>query len=196
MLQRLAVLLLICSCTLGLSLTLTSCTSIIHATTDEPIQPDPTDTSLGTDIDDWQLETLIGVNIKKAHADLEHAHINVHAYNGVILLTGEIPTNDVRTLAGDAARNFRGVRQVHNELQVRGPTSLISRSNDTWLTTKVKTKLIADKEIKSSTVKVITENSVIYLMGLVSHTTADKAAYIASKTGGASRVVKVFEYID
>jgi len=194
MLQRLTVLLLICSCTLAI--TLTGCTSIIHATTDEPIQPDPTDTSLGTDIDDWQLETLIGVNIKKAHPDLEHAHINIHSYNGVILLTGEVPSADVRTLAGDAARNFRGVRQVHNELQVRGPTSLISRSNDTWLSTKVKTKLIADNEVKSSTVKVITENSVIYLMGLVTHTTADKAAYIASKTGGASRVVKVFEYID
>lgn len=194
MLQRLTALLLICSCTLVLSLA--GCTNIIHATTDEPIQPDPTDTSLGTDIDDWQLETLIGVNIKKAHPNLESAHINIHAYNGVILLTGEVPSTDVRTLAGDAARNFRGVRQVHNELQVRGSTSLISRSNDTWLSTKVKTKLIANKGVKSSTVKVITENSVIYLMGLVTHATADKAAQIASTTGGAERVVKVFEYID
>lgn len=194
MLQRLTALLLICSCTLVLSLA--GCTNIIHATTDEPIQPDPTDTSLGTDIDDWQLETLIGVNIKKAHPNLESAHINIHAYNGVILLTGEVPSTDVRTLAGDAARNFRGVRQVHNELQVRGSTSLISRSNDTWLSTKVKTKLIANKGVKSSTVKVITENSVIYLMGLVTHATADKAAQITSTTGGAERVVKVFEYID
>lgn len=194
MLQRLTALLLIFSCTLALSLA--GCTNIIHATTDEPIQPDPTDTSLGTDIDDWQLETLIGVNIKKAHPNLESAHINIHAYNGVILLTGEVPSTDVRTLAGDAARNFRGVRQVHNELQVRGSTSLISRSNDTWLSTKVKTKLIANKAVKSSTVKVITENSVIYLMGLVTHATADKAAQIASTTGGAERVVKVFEYID
>ncbi len=194
MLQRLTALLLIVSCTLALSLA--GCTNIIHATTDEPIQPDPTDTSLGTDIDDWQLETLIGVNIKKAHPHLESAHINIHAYNGVILLTGEVPSTDVRTLAGDAARNFRGVRQVHNELQVRGPTSLISRSNDTWISTKVKTKLIANKGVKSSTVKVITENSVIYLMGLVTHATADKAAQIASTTGGAERVIKVFEYID
>ncbi|MBL4567350.1 MAG: BON domain-containing protein [Porticoccus sp.] len=190
MLSRLTALLFIFSCTLA------GCTNIIHATTDKPIQPDPTNTSLGTDIDDWQLETLIGVNIKKAHPDLEHAHININAYNGVILLTGEVPTTDVRTLAGDAARNFRGVRQVHNELQVRGPTSLISRSNDTWLTTKVKTKLIAEKGIKSTTIKVITENSVIYLMGLVTHNTADKTAQVASKTGGALRVVKVFEYID
>ena len=190
MLQRLTVLLLICSCIL------TGCTSIIHATTDEPIRPDPTETSLGTDIDDWQLETLIGVNIKKAHQDLEHAHVNIHAYNGVILLTGEVPNTDVRKLAGNAARDFRGVRQVHNELQVRGPTSLISRSNDTWLSTKVKTKLIASKDVKSSTIKVVTENSVIYLMGLVTHNTADRAAQIASTTGGAERVVKVFEYID
>lgn len=190
MLQQLtALLLLYC-------LTLAGCTSIIHATTDEPIQPDPTNTSIGTDIDDWQLETLIGVNIKKAHPDLEHAHININAYNGVILLTGEVPTNTARTLAGDAARNFRGVRQVHNEIQVRGASSLISRSNDTWLSTKVKTKLIADNGIKSSTIKVVTESGIIYLMGLVTHHTADKAAQIASNTRGAMRVVKVFEYID
>lgn len=191
MFQRLAALLLICSFTLS-----SGCTSIIHATTDEPIQPDPTETSLGTDIDDWQLETLIGVNIKKAHPHLESAHVNIHAYNGVILLTGEVPSSEVRTLAGDAARNFRGVRQVHNELQVRGASSLISRSNDTWLSTKVKTKLIANGDVKSSTIKVVTENSIIYLMGLVSHKTADKAAKIASNTRGAQRVVKVFEYVD
>lgn len=190
MLPRLAPLLL------ASMLILSGCTSVIHATTSEPIKPDPSSTSLGTDIDDWQMETLIGVNIKKAHADLEGAHINITAYNGVILLTGEVASGDLRTLAGDTARKFRGVRQVHNELQIRTPTSLISRSNDTWLTTKVKAKLIADRNLKSSTIKVITENSVIYLMGLVTHSTADKAALIASKTRGAQRVVKVFEYID
>ena len=114
----------------------------------------------------------------------------------MILLTGEVVSGDLRTLAGDTARKFRGVRQVHNELQIRTPTSLISRSNDTWLTTKVKAKLIAEKNLKSSTIKVITENSVIYLMGLVTHNTADQAALIASKTRGAQRVVKAFEYID
>ena len=190
MLPRLTALLLICSVTLA------GCTSIIHATTDEPIQPDPTNTSIGTDIDDWQLETLIGVNIKKAHPDLEKAHININSYNGVVLLTGEVPSTQVRTLAGNEARNFRGVRQVHNELQAREQSSLISRSKDTWLSTKIKTKLIAEKEMKSSSVKIVTEGSVIYLMGLVTHDTAGKAAQIASKTRGAKRVVKVFEYID
>lgn len=190
MLQRLAALLLISV------VTMTGCTSVIHATTEEPIRPDPTKTSVGTDIDDWQLETLIGVNIKKASPYLEHAHVNINAYNGVILLTGEVANNDLRTLAGDTARNFRGVRQVHNELQVTGSSSLISRSNDVWLSTKVRSKLIAEKNMKSTRIKVVTENGVIYLMGLVTRSTGDHAARVASTTRGARRVVKVFEYID
>ncbi|MDP1520050.1 BON domain-containing protein [Porticoccus litoralis] len=190
MYQRLAALLLIS--VIGL----TGCTNIIHATTDEPIKPDPTNTSLGTDIDDWQLETLIGVNIKKASSQLEHAHVNINAYNGVILLTGEVASNDLRTLAGNTARDFRGVRQVHNELQVTGTSSLVSRSNDVWLSTKVRSKLIAEKNIKSTRIKVVTESGVIYLMGLVTRSTGDQAALVASTTRGAKRVVKVFEYID
>ena len=127
-----------------LSMTLLSgCTDILHATTDKPFQPDPSETPIGTDINDWQLETLIGVNIKKAHPTLDESHINVHAYNGVVLLTGEVPDNELRSIAGQTAREFRGIRQVYNELSVKGSSSFLSRTNDTWLTTKVKTKLIA-----------------------------------------------------
>ena len=172
------------------------CTSIIHATTDEPFQPDPSETPVGTDINDWQLETMIGVNIKKAHPSLEKSHINVNAYNGVVLLTGEVPSNELRSLAGQTARDLRGVRQVYNELQTAGTTSFISRTNDTWLTTKVKTKLLADKQVSGTSLKVVTEAGVIYLMGVVTRATANRAADIASKTKGAKRVVKVIEYLD
>ena len=175
---------------------LSGCTDIIHATKSEPFQPDPTETTLGTDIDDSWLETMIGVNIKKAHPELDNSHINVTAYNGVVLLTGEVPSNDLRSLAGQTARELRGVRQVHNELMVQGSSSLISRTNDTWLTTKVKTKLLANDEVAGGKIKVVTEDSVIYLMGIVTRATADKAAQIASTTRGARRVVKAFEYLN
>jgi len=182
---------------LAISSTLLSgCTSILHATTDEPFRPDPSETSIGTDLNDWQLETLIGVNIKKAHPQLESAHININAYNGVVLLTGEVSDNDLRSLAGQTAREFRGVRQVHNELQTHGVTSFLSRTNDTWLTTKVKTKLLASEEVKAGDFKIVTEAGVIYLMGIVSRATADKAAQIASETKGARRVIKAIEYLD
>lgn len=181
---------------LAASVILSGCTSVIHAVTNEPIRPDPSETSIGTDLDDWQMDTLIGVNIKKAAPQLERSHINVHTYNKVVLLTGEVPSSDMRSLAGDTARNFRGVRQVYNELQIQGATSLLSRTNDGWLSTKVKSKLLANRDIKSGRVKVVTENGVVYLMGLVNRREADNITAIASNTRGARKIVRVFEYTD
>ena len=172
------------------------CTNAIHAVTNDPIQPDPSKTSLGTDLDDWQMSTLIGVNIKKAAAELDKAHINVHTYNKIVLLTGEVPSTRMRALAGDTARDFRGVRLVHNELEIQGATSVLARANDSWLSTKVKSKLLANRDIKSSRVSVITENGVVYLMGLVTRSESDAISAIASNTGGARKIVRVFEYID
>ena len=174
----------------------TGCTSAIHVVTSEPIQPDPSETSIGTDIDDWQIATLIGVNIKKADIQLEKSHINVHAYNKIVLLTGEVPSNEMRALAGETARKFRGVRLLHNELQVQGATTLLARTNDGWLSTKVKTKLLANRNVKSGRVKVVTENGAVYLMGLVTRGEADTITAVASNTRGARKIVRVFEYID
>jgi len=173
---------------------LSGCTKVVHTLRDDPIEPDPHRTTLGTSIDDFQIETAIGVNIKKSHPLLEKAHVNVHSYNGVILLTGEVPSEEMRALAGDTARAFRGVRQVHNELQIQGSSTFFSRTNDGWLSTKVKSKLIANEAVDSSKIKVITENGVVYLMGIVSPELGDQAAQVASTTKGVKKVVKVFEY--
>ncbi|UTW45164.1 BON domain-containing protein [bacterium SCSIO 12696] len=172
----------------------TGCTTIVDAVTTKPIEPDPNETAIGTDLNDLQIEVSVGVNIKKAHKELDRAHVNVHAHNGIVLLTGEVPSADLRTLAGDTARKFRGVRQVHNELQISGKSSLLARTTDTWLTTKVRSKFILEKNFKGSDVKIITEGNVVYLMGIVSQEQGRKAANIASRTGGVKRVVKVFEY--
>ena len=181
---------------LTLALSLNACTSLVNAVTSEPIQPDPYETSIGTDIDDWQMDTLIGVNIKKASPQLADSHINVSTYNKVVLLTGEVASNELRTLAGTTARNYKGVRQVYNELKLQGSSSLLARTNDSWLTTKVKSKLLANQEIDSSEIEVVTESGIVYLMGVVSRTTANNATVVASHTGGVEKVVRVFEYVD
>ena len=178
------------------ALSLNACTSLINAVTSEPIQPDPSETSIGTDIDDWQMGTTIGVNIKKASLQLTDSHINVSTYNKVVLLTGEVATSELRTLAGNTARNYKGVRQVYNELKLQGSSSLLARTNDSWLTTKVKSKLLANKEIVSGEIEVVTESGIVYLMGIVSRDTADRAAAVASHTVGVVKVVRVFEYIN
>lgn len=178
------------------ALSLNACTSLINAVTSDPIQPDPSETSIGTDIDDWQMSTMVGVNIKKASPQLASSHINVSTYNKVVLLTGEVASGELRSLAGTTARNYRGVRQVYNELKLQGSSSLLARANDSWLTTKIKTKLLANNEIASRQIEVVTEGGIVYLMGVVSRSAADRATTVASNTGGVIKVVRVFEYLD
>ena len=177
-------------------LSLNACTNLLNAVTREPFTPDPSETTIGTDIDDWQMDTIIGVNLKKASPQLASAHINVNTYNKVVLLTGEVANREQRALAGSTARNYQGVRQVYNELKLQGSSSLLARTNDSWLTTKLKTKLLANTDIVSGQIEVVTEGGIVYLMGIVTHATADRAAAVASHTGGVVKVVRVFEYIN
>lgn len=172
------------------------CTTIVDATTSGPIQLDPGKRSFGTVIDDEKLETVAKVNIRKADPWLEQSNISVVSFNGIVLLTGQTPTKELREKAGNTVKIIHGVRQVFNEIQVQGQTSLLARSNDSWLTTKVKTALLANKEIDSGRIKVVTEDGVVYLLGLLSQAEANRAANAVSTVGGVQKVVKAIEYID
>lgn len=172
------------------------CTTIMDASTSTPIQPDPSERTFGTYIDDERLETIAEVNLRKAGPVLKNAHINVNAYNRVLLLTGEVSSAEARTLATETLKRIPKVRQVFNELQIQGNSSLLDRTNDTWLTSKVKTKLIAQKDVDSSKVKVVTEDGVVFLMGIVSQAYANKVANLVSQVGGVQKVVRTFEYVN
>lgn len=180
---------------ISLLLTSTACTSIIEATTDDPIQLDPGKRTFGAMIDDQQLETVATVNINKASLALDQSNIEVVAFNGILLLTGQVASNDLRLQAGNVVKKIHGVRQVFNEIQVQGKTSLLARTNDSWLTTKVKSTLLANEDIDSGRIKVVTEDGVVYLLGLLSRVEADRAASVVSTIGGVQKVVKAVEYI-
>ncbi|AQQ68509.1 phospholipid-binding protein [Microbulbifer agarilyticus] len=180
----------------GLLALLGGCATVLDATHDGPIQPDPGERSFGTYIDDQQLETITKVNLRKAHPELKESNIDVTSFNGVVLLTGQVSSNDLRNLAGQTAQQVHSVRQVYNEVQVRGTTSVLARTSDTWLTTKVKGALMTDKEIDSGRIKIVTENGVVYLMGLLTRQEAENAAEKTRTVGGVQKVVKAVEYID
>jgi osmotically-inducible protein OsmY len=177
-------------------LILTGCTTIVDATTKEPITPDPGQRSLGTYIDDKRLQVIVGVNLKKADPGLREANINVTSFNGVILLTGQVLTQELRLLAAETATAITGVRQVHNELQIKENLAFLARSNDTWLATKIKAALLTNDEIESLRIKVIVEDGTAFLMGLVSQEEANTAAGLISNISGLKEVVRVFEYTE
>ena len=123
-------------------------------------------------------------------------HVNVTSYNRLVLLTGEVPSEEIKSGIENLVKSIENVQSVSDELVIAEPTSFGSRSNDTLITSKVKSRFIEARKFQPNWVKVVTENKVVYLMGLVNHTEAKDAAEIASTTSGVGKVVKVFEYTD
>jgi osmotically-inducible protein OsmY len=150
--------------------------------------------SVGAQADDEAIELKISNNIGTGYGD--RVHVSVTSYNGIVLLTGEVPTQDLVATIGEITRTTAKVRRVHNEITV-GPVSEVgSRTNDSYITSKVKARFVESNKFAATHVKVVTERQVVYLMGLVRRDEGDLAAQIASTTSGVLRVVKLFEYIN
>lgn len=183
--------------TLALCLAATGCSSVLTATRDAPINDDRGTRTIGSKIDDSLIETKAAVNIAKAHPDLDKAsHIVVSSYNGVVLLAGQTPRSELKEAAEQAASSVQRVKRVHNEIQVLQPSSALARSNDSWLTTKIKAQMLTDENVPGSRIKVITENGIVYLLGLVTRAEGNRATSVVQGVSGVQRIVKLFEYID
>jgi osmotically-inducible protein OsmY len=152
--------------------------------------------SVGNKIDDQFIAPEVSTNVARAHVDLTSptSHIVVTSYNGVVLLAGQTPRSDLKAMAEQAARRVNNVSKVHNELQVLRPTSLLVRSNDSLLTSRIKTQMIADSAVPGTRIKVITENGIVYMLGLVSQAEATHATNLVQSVSGVQKVVKLFQY--
>jgi osmotically-inducible protein OsmY len=175
---------------------LTACSNVISTVRSTPIQDDPHSRSAGSTLDDNIIETKAKVNLDKASAFFDQAHVVVVSYNGVVLLAGQVPNEELKQTAADALRPIVKVRSIHNELTVGPNTSFFTRSYDAWLTSKMNTRLSFTEGVNSSHVKVITENKVMYLMGLVTESEAEIVTNAATQVDGVERIVKIFEYIN
>lgn len=122
-------------------------------------------------------------------------HVNVTSYNRMVLLTGEVPTAQVKAEVEKLVAGVPNIKSISNELAISGPSSLGSRSNDAYLTSKVKARFVDAQKFSANHVKVITEAGVVFLLGLVTQAEADAAVEIARTTGGVQKVVRVFEII-
>ena len=147
----------------------------------------------GTQIDDQAIELKSVRRITDVIAD--RGHVNVTSYNRLVLITGEVPTEADKTAVEQAVMRIDNVRSIVNELTLTAPSSLSARSNDTLMTSKVKASMVDAKDIQANAFKVVTERSVVYLMGRVSEREANRAADVARGVSGVQKVVKVFEVV-
>ena len=147
----------------------------------------------GIMVEDEAIENKILLRTEQKHSK-DNVHLNATSFNRIVLLTGEAPSPEVRADVERIARAVDNVRNVQNEMTIAQPTTLMLRSNDTVLTSKVKARFVDANKFRANHVKVVTENSVVYLLGMVKPQEAQDATDIASRTGGVHRVVRVFEY--
>ncbi len=146
----------------------------------------------GIYIEDENIEIKASQQIRKTLG--EEAHINVTSYNLNVLLTGEAPNETAKAEAESITRSVENVKHITNEIVVGPKSSIRDRANDTYITSKVKAKFLAEKNFSANDIKIVTEAKVVYLIGIVGTREAELATEIARTTDGVAKVVKVFEY--
>lgn len=181
---------------LALSLLMMSgCASMMASLSGDGHIDEPSSTrTFGTYVEDQNIELKIKANLYNADPHYKDANISVFSYNRIVLLTGQIPSQDLLDRATRIAEKVRLVRKVHNEMAVSEPTSLAIRVNDSWITTKINAHMLATKDFPASKVKVLTENGVVYLMGLLTENEANWAVDIVRQVYGVRKIVKIIEY--
>ena len=147
-------------------------------------------------LDDERNEKLALKNIKSVLSSLQGTNIHVKSFKGTVLITGQVVSQDYISLATNAVESMRNVAAVHNELVIAGPTSIISRTNDAYLSSKIRAKLVASKDIDAKRIRVVTENGVAYLMGHVTQQESEIVVDEAKQVYGIQKIIKVFEYLN
>ncbi|BAE73498.1 Osmotically-inducible protein Y precursor [Sodalis glossinidius str. 'morsitans'] len=151
--------------------------------------------TVGTQLDDGTLEARVANALAKDQQLKKDARIINTAYQGKVLLTGQAPTPELAERAKQIAMSVDGATEVYNEIRQGQPVSLGRASMDTWITTKIRSQLLASDAVKSSNVKVTTENGEVFLLGLVTNAEGKAAAEMASKVNGVKHVTTAFTYL-
>lgn len=146
-----------------------------------------------TYIADEAIETRAANRISEKYGD--KVHVNITSYNRNALMTGEVPSEAARSDIERIVSAVPNVRAITNELLVAGPSSFGARSNDSYITSKVKARFVDANKFAANQVKVVTEAGTVYLLGMVTQRESNDAVEIARTTGGVQKVVRVFEII-
>lgn len=146
-------------------------------------------------IDDQSIELRAHNEINKQKALSKNTNLHVVSMNGIVLVVGQAPTSYLRELAIKTIQEVPDIITIHNQVRISSTTAITTRSNDLWLTSKVKSALLNNGDVNAQDIKVVTENAEVFLLGLVTQKEADIVVEITRNISGVSRVYKAFEYI-
>lgn len=177
----------------GLSLTLSACAPLLIGGAAASAMVANDRRTSGTFVEDASIELKLGNKISAALG--ERARVSVTSFNRRVLLTGEVATPTLKTMAAELAKNSPNVELVVNELVVAAKASATQLAADTLLSSRVKFALVSDNGIDASATKVITERGQVYLMGMLTEAEAQKVTEVVRRVSGVQGVVRVVEII-
>ena len=186
---------LIGSSLLGVCLLVSGCGPFLVAIDSKAIEDNPGRRTFYQRLADASIETKAIVNLHAKDERFDAAHLVIQSYNGTVLVAGQVADAALRQVANEVIRDIRDVRRIYNELAVAAPSSAMTRASDKWIASKVKAALLAGRRTPGRRTKVVAENGVVYLLGLVTEEEADRIATEASAVSGVQRVVRLFEVI-
>lgn len=150
--------------------------------------------TVGTQVEDQAIEFKASSLIRDDEEINDQSHINITSYNTIVLLTGEVPTEEIKNKVSELVRTVPKVSHIYNETTIAAPSSILSRTSDSYITSKLKSKMLFNENLSSLQIKVVTENGVVYLMGIVSREEAEITTQIAKETNGVQKIVRLFQY--
>ena len=174
---------------------LSGCGSMMATFESDSIEEDPGERSFSQQVEDESIETKAVVNIHAANDAFDEADFLVVSFNGYVLIAGEVANQALKAQASAVVKEIPGVRRIYNEMEIGRPSDVKTEAGDVWITAQVKSVLLFDSDTPSLRVKVVTENSVVYLMGLITPEEAKRVAAEAAGVKGVKRVVQLFELI-
>lgn len=148
----------------------------------------------GTQAIDRGLQVEIDSTLSQRYSDSQ-ARVNTTVFNRKVLLTGEAANAQIKQQIEQYVRGLSNTREVVNELEITASPGFMTRSNDTYLTSKVKTLLVTADGVPANSIKITTEKGVVYMLGVVTNAEGDKATDVARNASGVQKVVKVFDYV-
>jgi len=151
--------------------------------------------SFSKQIDDQTIEFVAHNELNKQKALSKNTNLHIVSMNGTVLVVGQAPNSYLRDLAIKTIQDVPDIVTIHNQIRISSTTAITTQSNDIWLTSKVKSALLANGDVNAKDIKVVTENSEVFLLGLVTPKEAEIVVEIVRNISGVSRVIKVFESI-
>jgi len=151
--------------------------------------------SLGKQVDDQTIELIAHTRLSKVKGLSDNTNLQVVSVNGKVLIVGQAPNSFLKDQALKVLNEIEEIEQIHDQIRISNSVSITTKSNDIWLTSKVKTALFGDDNVDATNIKVVTENAEVFLMGLVTKKQGDAAVEVARNISGVNRVFKMFEYL-